>query len=244
MNDLADAEEDDDDVGARDATRDRIFIAAEKLFAINGFAEVSVRDITTAAGVNLAAVNYHFGSKDALLFEIFRTRTRELNRARARLLHEAEDAPGDTPRLRNILFALVAPLALLPQPAGATGPAAAAVSPQPQQLVQRPDGFPLTPVVGLVRTARSDADAERVVRQALNRAGVTNIRTTNGSDPGTPTTIWLGRDPSVLRALRVADSTGLPVCEKLLKYSAFQPEPAMLTASSITMCSRPVPENW
>ncbi|WP_165549986.1 beta-N-acetylglucosaminidase domain-containing protein [Kribbella speibonae] len=109
------------------------------------------------------------------------------------------------------VFALVAPLALLPQPAGAAGPAAAAVSPQPQQLVPRPDGFPLTPVVGLVRTARSDADAERVVRQALNRAGVTNIRTTNGSDPGTPTTIWLGRDPSVLRALRVADSTGLPV---------------------------------
>ena len=109
------------------------------------------------------------------------------------------------------VFALVAPLALLPQYAGATGPAVAAVSPQPQQLVQRADGFPLTPVVGLVRTAHSDADAERVVRQALSRAGVTNIRTTNGTDPGTPTTVWLGRDASVLRALRVPDSTGLPV---------------------------------
>jgi AcrR family transcriptional regulator len=109
MNEQIETEDDDDDVGARDATRDRIFIAAEKLFALTGFAEVSVRDITTAAGVNLAAVNYHFGSKDALLFEIFRTRTRELNRARARLLHQAEDAAGGTPKLRDILFALIAP---------------------------------------------------------------------------------------------------------------------------------------
>jgi hyaluronoglucosaminidase len=109
------------------------------------------------------------------------------------------------------VFALVAPLALLPQYAGATDPAVAAVSPEPQQLVQRADGFPLAPVVGLVRTARTDADAERVVRQALTRAGVTTVRTTNGSDPGTPMTVWLGRDASTLRALHVPDSTGLPV---------------------------------
>ena len=76
-----------------DATRDRIFLAAERLFATRGFADVSVRDITTEAGVNLAAVNYHFGSKDALLFEIFTTRSAEVNRARARMLHEAASRP-------------------------------------------------------------------------------------------------------------------------------------------------------
>ncbi|GAA1566505.1 MULTISPECIES: beta-N-acetylglucosaminidase domain-containing protein [Kribbella] len=112
------------------------------------------------------------------------------------------------------VLALAAPFTLAP-PAGATLPlapkaAAPAVSPAPQQLVQRSDGFPITPVVGLVRTARTDADAERVVRQALSRAGVTTIRTTDGTDPGTPTTIWLGRDTAVLSALHVADSTGLP----------------------------------
>jgi AcrR family transcriptional regulator len=94
---------------AGDATRDRIFLAAERLFAQHGFAEVSVRDITAEAGVNLAAVNYHFGSKDALLYEIFRTRSGELNRTRARLLHEASEAHGGNPPVRAILHALIAP---------------------------------------------------------------------------------------------------------------------------------------
>jgi AcrR family transcriptional regulator len=97
------------EVPAGDATRDRIFQAAERLFAERGFAEVSVRDITADAGVNLAAVNYHFGSKDALLFEIFRTRSGELNRTRARMLHEATEAAGGKPSLRAILTALVDP---------------------------------------------------------------------------------------------------------------------------------------
>ena len=69
------------------ATKAAVFCAAERLFALHGFQNVSVRDITAAAGVNLASVNYHFGSKDALLFEIFRRRTAELNRERARMLH-------------------------------------------------------------------------------------------------------------------------------------------------------------
>jgi hyaluronoglucosaminidase len=108
------------------------------------------------------------------------------------------------------VLALAAPFALIPQQAPAAPPAPARVSPEPQQLVQRTDGFPITPVVGLVRTARTDADAERIVRQALERAGVTTIRTTDGADPETPTTIWLGRDPAVLKRLRIQDSTGLP----------------------------------
>ncbi len=101
-----------------DATRDRIFLAAERLFALKGFAEVSVRDITTEAGVNLAAVNYHFGSKDALLFEIFRTRSGEINRARARMLHEAEAAHGGAPTLRAILTALITPPVSWTDPGG------------------------------------------------------------------------------------------------------------------------------
>ena len=54
------------------ATKAAVFCAAERLFALHGFQNVSVRDITAEAGVNLASVNYHFGSKDGLLFEIFR----------------------------------------------------------------------------------------------------------------------------------------------------------------------------
>ena len=91
------------------ATKQLVFTAAERLFALNGFQNVSVRDITAEAGVNLASVNYHFGSKDSLLFEIFRRRTTELNRERARLLHEVTDAHGGSPPVREILTALIAP---------------------------------------------------------------------------------------------------------------------------------------
>jgi AcrR family transcriptional regulator len=86
-----------------------VLAAAEQLFALNGFQNVSVRDITAEAGVNLASVNYHFGSKDGLLFEIFRRRTSELNRERARMLHEAADRAGGAPQVREILRALIEP---------------------------------------------------------------------------------------------------------------------------------------
>lgn len=59
------------EVEAKDA-RDRLLDAAEKLFSERGFAGTSVRDLTTAAGCNIAAVNYHFGGKDKLYIEMFR----------------------------------------------------------------------------------------------------------------------------------------------------------------------------
>jgi len=99
-------------------TKNMVFAAAERLFAVHGFQKVSVRDITAEAGVNLASVNYHFGSKDALLLEIFRRRTAELNRMRARLLHEASDAHGGKPPVRAILEALIAPPVLWLDPKG------------------------------------------------------------------------------------------------------------------------------
>jgi AcrR family transcriptional regulator len=91
------------------ATKGSVLAAAERLFAVRGFQNVSVRDITAEAGVNLASVNYHFGSKDGLLFEIFRRRTAELNRERARMLHEAADRHGGRPPIRAILTALIEP---------------------------------------------------------------------------------------------------------------------------------------
>ena len=91
------------------ATKAAVFAAAERLFALHGFQNVSVRDITAEAGVNLASINYHFGSKDALLFEIFRRRTAELNRERAKMLHMAADRYGGKPPVRDILAALFEP---------------------------------------------------------------------------------------------------------------------------------------
>lgn len=91
------------------ATKAAVFNAAERLFALHGFQNVSVRDITAEARVNLASVNYHFGSKDALLFEIFRRRTSELNRERARMLHEAGARHAGKPPVREVLEAYLAP---------------------------------------------------------------------------------------------------------------------------------------
>jgi len=54
--------------------RDRILDRAEELFAQNGYYAVSVRQITTSAQCNLAAVNYHFGNKKNLYLEVFRSR--------------------------------------------------------------------------------------------------------------------------------------------------------------------------
>ena len=57
-----------------DRTKDRILDEAEALFALRGYDAVSVREITGAATCNLAAVNYHFGNKQNLYLEVFRSR--------------------------------------------------------------------------------------------------------------------------------------------------------------------------
>jgi AcrR family transcriptional regulator len=106
---LAELDLEETDPESQAATKNLVFAAAERLFAVHGFQKVSVRDITAEAGVNLASVNYHFRSKDALLLEIFRRRTAELNRGRARLLHEASDKHQGHPPVRAILEALIAP---------------------------------------------------------------------------------------------------------------------------------------
>jgi AcrR family transcriptional regulator len=71
-------------------TRSRILDAAEALFVAHGFDATSMRMITAAATVNLAAVNYHFGSKETLIQEVFRRRLTWLNRERLRALDEYE----------------------------------------------------------------------------------------------------------------------------------------------------------
>lgn len=78
-------------------TRERILDAGERLFMAHGYEGTSMRQITGEAGVNLAAVNYHFGSKEALMQEVFRRRLDWLNEERMRVLDlmeaEAEGKP-------------------------------------------------------------------------------------------------------------------------------------------------------
>ncbi|NPU63481.1 TetR/AcrR family transcriptional regulator [Bradyrhizobium sp. 83012] len=95
---------------ATDQTRTAILVAAERLYAERGFSDVTLRDIVAAANVNLAAVNYHFGSKDELIAELFVTRSIALNRERLRELRAAEDAGGGRAEIGAILRALVGPI--------------------------------------------------------------------------------------------------------------------------------------
>ena len=73
-------------------TKERILNAAERLFGEHGFAGTSLRAITKEAGVNLAAIHYHFGSKEALLLEALHRYAAPVNQQRLQLLQEVEDA--------------------------------------------------------------------------------------------------------------------------------------------------------
>jgi AcrR family transcriptional regulator len=78
-------------------TREHILLAGERLFAEQGFDNVSLRQINTAAGQrNSSASHYHFGSKEALIKAIYAYRMERLNVRRNQLL--ADLPPGDGPR--------------------------------------------------------------------------------------------------------------------------------------------------
>jgi len=88
-------------------TRTRILDAAEELFMQHGFEGTSMRQLTSRAGVNLAAVNYHFGSKDALIEAVFRRRLDPMNTARIAELAKLEGGGGLSPEA--IIRAFVGP---------------------------------------------------------------------------------------------------------------------------------------
>jgi AcrR family transcriptional regulator len=91
-------------------TKQRILDVAEELFADQGFAGTSLRAITTAADVNLAAVHYHFRSKEALLEAVVVRRLEPVNRERLELLDEYEQKAGKNgPSVEEVLYAFVTP---------------------------------------------------------------------------------------------------------------------------------------
>jgi AcrR family transcriptional regulator len=92
-----------------DQTRSSILAAAERLYADRGFGDVTLRDIVAEASVNLAAVNYHFGSKDELIAELFVTRSLATNRERLNELRAAEESGGGRAPIEQIFRALVGP---------------------------------------------------------------------------------------------------------------------------------------
>lgn len=90
-------------------TREQILDAATRLFAEQGIAATSVRQIVNAANVNSAAVHYHFGSKEELVVEAFRSFIEAVNNERLEKLTSLEKQfPAGAP-VREILDALLRP---------------------------------------------------------------------------------------------------------------------------------------
>ncbi len=123
-------------------TKERILAAAEKLFAEEGFARTSLRGITVEAGVNVAAVHYHFGSKEALLEALFARRAAPMNAERLAKLNDLEAASsGDVPPLEALIEAFIAPSFRMLEELDPAGPPAsqliARFFSEPEEIVQR-----------------------------------------------------------------------------------------------------------
>jgi len=105
-------------------TRERVLEVAERLFAERGLDAVSIRDIIAAAGANLGAINYHFGTKDRLIEAVFERRLVPSTQERLRALEAVEMAAGDQPpKLEAVLEAIFRPVveeAMDPRRGGAT----------------------------------------------------------------------------------------------------------------------------
>jgi AcrR family transcriptional regulator len=92
-------------------TRERILAAAQRLFGERSFTQVNLREITEAANVSLAAVNYHFGSKDGLVQALFARAAPGLIAERASMLATARAMHGSREeKLAAVVGALIGPV--------------------------------------------------------------------------------------------------------------------------------------
>lgn len=92
-------------------TIERILDAAERLFARQGVGATSLRAITADAGVNTAAIHYHFGSKEALVEAVLVRRIAPLNQERLKQIERLEAAAGEGPvPPRALLAAFLTPV--------------------------------------------------------------------------------------------------------------------------------------
>lgn len=92
-------------------TKERILAAAERLYTERGVRGSSLRAITAEAGANVAAVNYHFGSKQELLRALIERRVDAANQQRLELLDRLEsEASERAPSVEEILDALLRPM--------------------------------------------------------------------------------------------------------------------------------------
>jgi AcrR family transcriptional regulator len=93
-------------------TKQKILDTAERLIAEQGYAATSLRHIIAEAGVNLAAIHYHFGSKEELLDQIILRKADPVNAERlARLDKVEQEAGAGAPAVEKVLEAFLLPMA-------------------------------------------------------------------------------------------------------------------------------------
>jgi len=94
------------------STKEKILDKAEELFSLSGYHSTSLRAITGEAGVNLAAVNYHFGSKESLLEAVIDRRLKPLNKTRMEMLTAVDKKARELdrpPAVKDIMRAFIEP---------------------------------------------------------------------------------------------------------------------------------------
>jgi len=198
------------DTGVGAATRERLMVAGERLFAERGIDAVSIRDITNEAGANSAAIHYHFGSKTALITAILDWRAAAVAAHRAEWLARIEAA--DEPTLREVIEAFVVPTAELANDTDGGGRYhigfIAAVLANPEHMPLVIDAFEPTTdqwVVALTRvTPDLDADV-RELRLALAKDMVNRVL----GQPDGPVRAWI--------AIRAPGADG-PLTDRLIDF--------------------------
>ena len=92
-------------------TKEKLLDAAERLFSERGYDATSLRQIIAEAGVNLAAIHYHFGSKEELLDELVLRKATPVNEERLKLLERLEaEAGGGRLEVERVLDAFLTPM--------------------------------------------------------------------------------------------------------------------------------------
>ncbi len=91
-------------------TKNKILDTAERLFARQGIGATSLRAIVREAGLNVAAIHYHFGSREALVLEVFNRRLKPINQQRVARLEEMEQTRSPAIPLNDLVRAFLEPV--------------------------------------------------------------------------------------------------------------------------------------
>jgi len=155
-------------------TKDRIIAAAQALFAEKGFPATSMREITARAEVNLAAINYHFGSKENLLREVVRQCIDPINQERMLALDRLESIARETNTpmdLREVVRAFLEPaVRLFSSPEGGAMPCMLArLHHEPNSGIDALIAEILNPVIARFVAATQAALPERQAKEIIQR---------------------------------------------------------------------------